>query len=232
MSKKLILVIEDEFAIRSMLRFALERAQFEVLEAEDTSYADEHIGKRIPDLILLDWMLPGVSGEVYIKKLRANKLTHHIPIIMLTAKAEEEHRIRGLDVGADDYMIKPFSPKELVARIRAILRRGPIQQEDDVIQLRDISIDLNSKQVTVARKMLKLSRLEYRLLVFFMTHRKRIYSRSELLGFVWSANSQVDERTVDVQIRRLRNRLKESNNDDLIQTIHGVGYRFSESADG
>lgn len=228
--KKQILVVEDEESIRAMVRMALEMAGFDVLEAEDVKQAKRLLFDRPPCLILLDWMLPTMSGVEFTRVLKKDKITRHIPIIMLTAKAEEENKIKGLEAGVDDYVIKPFSPRELVARIRAVLRRGPLASPEGKINIRALCVDTDSQRVTISGGVIKLGPLEYRLLHFFVTHADRVYSRDELLNFVWGGDAYVDERTVDVHIRRLRKRLAVDGHDTLIQTVHGSGYRFSEKA--
>lgn len=227
-TKKTILVVEDEKPIRLMVRYALEMADFAVFEAEDTKQAESFIAHQIPDLILLDWMLPCKSGVEYTKKLKQNKIMRDIPIVMLTAKAEEENKVIGLEAGADDYVVKPFSPRELIARIRAVLRRGPLEQPDGMIRIGSLSIDTASQRVRINEEELKLGRLEYRLLCFFIMHQDRVYSRDELLTHVWGVDTYVDERTVDVHIRRLRKLLQQDGHDVRIQTVHGSGYRFSQ----
>lgn len=230
--KKLILVVEDEQAIRHMIRLALETADFVVKEAEDAKQAAIIIAEQPPDLIILDWMLPALSGVDFTKRLKQDKLTLSIPIIMLTAKAEEDNKVIGLEAGADDYMVKPFSPRELVARIRAVLRRGPVENTDGVIVIGKLLIDAAAHEVRINDTPVKLGPLEYRLLLFFATHRNRVYSRDELLSYVWGRDAYLDERTVDVLIRRLRRQLRpHCRFDQAIQTIHGSGYRFTEMAE-
>jgi two-component system phosphate regulon response regulator PhoB len=226
-NKKIILVIEDEQSIRAMIRLALESADYIVKEAEDTKQAQRLIADQLPDLILLDWMLPAMSGVEFTKRLKQEKLTMSIPIIMLTAKAEEENKVIGLEAGADDYVIKPFSPRELIARIRAVLRRGPLEQPDSTIRVGDLIIDTAGQRVSIQDKSIKLGPLEYRLLVFFVSHQNRVYTRDELLTHVWGGDAYLDERTVDVLIRRLRKQLHQSGYDRCVQTVHGSGYRFS-----
>jgi len=231
MNQSHILIVEDELPIRTMVRYALEKAGFVISEAEDTKKAQEHISKKTPDLILLDWMLPNMNGIAFIKHLKQNKLTRHIPVIMLTAKAEEDNKVIGLDTGADDYVIKPFSPRELISRIKAVLRRGPIAPLNAKLQVGELVIDQNSQRVTIAGRSVKLGPLEYRLLNFFMTNKDRVFCRDDLLTHVWGANAYIDERTVDVHIRRLRKQLTHCECDRYIQTVHGSGYRFSEFQD-
>jgi len=224
---KLILIVEDEESICAMVRFAVENAGFSVIEAHDVPQARRLLGNQLPDLILLDWMLPAKSGVEFTFELKKDRLLRNIPIIILTAKAEEENKVKGLEAGADDYIIKPFSPKELIARIRAVLRRGPMETPGREIKIKELIIDTESQRVTIADVPVPLGPLEYRLLIFFVTHPDRVYSRDELLSHVWGAGVYVDERTVDVHIRRLRKRMTLKNYDKLIQTIRGSGYRFS-----
>lgn len=231
LNNKRILIVEDEQAIRGMIRHALESADFSVEEAEDAQEAKRAMADQLPDLILLDWMLPAMRGINFTKSLKQDKLTRGIPIIMLTAKAEEENKVIGLESGVDDYIIKPFSPRELIARIRAVLRRGPLENPDGVIRAKELVIDTQSQRVHVAGKSLKLGPLEYRLLCFFVSHQDRVYSRDALLTHVWGGDAYLDERTVDVLIRRLRKQLSLHGYDAWVQTIHGSGYRFSEKCD-
>ena len=226
--KTTVLIIEDEAAIRSMLNYALQLANFSVVEAADTRQADLLIEKEIPDLILLDWMLPNKSGISYTKQLKQHVKTRNIPIIMLTAKADEVHKVKGLNAGVDDYIVKPFSPKELVARVNAVLRRGPLKQPDKKIGVLAMLVDAEAQRVSINDEIVKLGRLEYRLLYFFITHRDRVFSRNELLSRVWGVDAYVDDRTVDVHIRRLRKALEAFGYQKIIQTVHGSGYRFSE----
>lgn len=228
--KQTLLIVEDEPDIRDMLRFSLENAGFEVLEAETTKQSDLLIAKQVPDLILLDWMLPQVSGIKYAKQLKQQELTQAIPIIMLTAKAEEENKIKGLETGADDYITKPFSPKELIARIRAVLRRGTLISPDGIIKVGKLTINTDAHQVSVDDAIVDLSPIEYRLIHFFATHQERVFSREQLLNHVWGGEKYIDERTVDVQILRLRKSLTKAGCDPLIHTVHGVGYQFMEKA--
>lgn len=225
--KTTILIVEDEIAIKDMLRFAMEGVGFGLLEAENTHEAELQIAKQIPDLILLDWMLPGMSGIDFARKLKHHPQTKDIPIIMLTAKAEEENKIKGLETGADDYITKPFSPRELIARIKTVLRRGPLVTPEGMIQIGDLCVNTNAHQVTIKNHVLELTPREYKLLHFFVTHQERVYSRDQLLSQVWGGESDIDDRTVDVQIRRLRERLKLHCYDGHIKTIRGTGYQFT-----
>ncbi len=227
MNTKCILIVEDEQPIREMVMFALAGAGFEVREAADSRQAQGIIAERLPDLVLLDWMLPGLSGIDFARRLKKEDLTRELPVIMLTARAEEEDTIQGLESGADDYITKPFSPRELVARIRAVLRRGGPAAENEILSANGLSLDLASHRVSAGETLLEVGPTEYRLLEFFMSHPERVYSRSQLLDRVWGSNVYVEERTVDVHIRRLRKALEPHGHDALIQTVRGSGYRFS-----
>jgi two-component system, OmpR family, phosphate regulon response regulator PhoB len=231
MEGKKLLLVEDEQAIREMLSFSLKRAGFEVDAAEDVATARRFIADHQPDLIVLDWMLPDTSGIEFARALRRDDATHDIPIIMLTARVEEDDKVRALDAGADDYVTKPFSPRELVARIAAVLRRAAPAGGAELVDMGGLVLDLASHRVTARDKSIQLGPTEYRLLSFFMTHPERVYSRSQLLDRVWGGNVYVEERTVDVHIRRLRKALTESGFDRFIQTVRGAGYRFSSQAD-
>ncbi|MFZ1325898.1 MAG: phosphate regulon transcriptional regulator PhoB [Candidatus Contendobacter sp.] len=227
MNAKRILIVEDEQSIREMVLFALASTGYEVREAADARQAQALIAERLPDLVLLDWMLPGISGIDFARRLKREELTRDLPIIMLTARVEEEDKVQGLESGADDYITKPFSPRELVARIRAVLRRGGPAVEGELLRVEDLALDLASHRVSAGGTLLDLSPTEYRLLEFFMSHPERVYSRSQLLDRVWGSNVYVEERTVDVHIRRLRKVLEPHGHDVLIQTVRGAGYRFS-----
>ncbi|WNO60202.1 phosphate regulon transcriptional regulator PhoB [Rheinheimera sp. MMS21-TC3] len=222
-----VLIVEDEAAIRDMLSFVLEQNGFQVIMAADYPAALEALVEPYPDLILLDWMLPGGSGIQIAKKMKQHDITRNIPIIMLTARGEEEDKIRGLDVGADDYVTKPFSPKELMARIKAVIRRVSPTSLDDIIDIQGLNLDPVSHRVTANGKALEMGPTEFRLLHFFMTHTERVYSREQLLDHVWGTNVYVEDRTVDVHIRRLRLAISHGGHDKLIQTVRGSGYRFS-----
>ena len=223
-----ILVVEDEAAIREMLNFSLGRAGFDVHEAADARQAQDMINNQVPDLILLDWMLPGTSGVDLAQKLRLNTRTRELPIILLTARGEEENKIKGLEAGADDYITKPFSTQELIARIRAVLRRTVSPSNEDIIKMGELSLDTVSHRVMVQETPVDLGPTEFRLLHFFMSHAERVFSRSQLLDQVWGNNVYIEERTVDVHIRRLRRALETFACDKYIQTVRGAGYRFSE----
>ncbi len=226
MSSTRILIVEDEAAIRTMVAFNLRRAGFEVDQSEDGSSAREAIANSPPDLILMDWMLPDISGIELTRTLRRDQNLKDLPIIMLTARTQEQDKIVGLDSGADDYVTKPFSPRELVSRIKAVLRRSGAETSD-TITAGELSIDAGSHRVLASGQEVRLGPTEYRLLKFLMTHPERVYSRSQLLDRVWGANVYLEERTVDVHIRRLRKTLADSKCDAFIQTVRGVGYRFS-----
>lgn len=227
MSEKKILVVEDEPAIRAMVCMALERAGFGMLEAGDAQEAERVLADTRPDLILLDWMLPGASGIEFARRLQREEYTREVPIIMLTARSEEDDRVRGLEVGADDYVTKPFSPRELIARIKAVLRRTADDNLQGVLEVEGLTLDANSHRVSADDTFLDMGPTEFRLLRFFMSHPERVYSRTQLLDMVWSRGAFVEERTVDVHIRRLRKALSPTGHDRLIQTVRGAGYRFS-----
>ncbi len=229
MSRK-ILVVEDEAPIREMLCFVLEQKGYQVVEAEDYDTALNKLCEPFPDLILLDWMLPGGSGINLIKHLKREELTRNIPVVMLTARGEEEDKVRGLEVGADDYITKPFSPKELVARLKAVIRRVTPTALEDVIDVQGLKLDPVSHRVTANDAPLDMGPTEFKMLHFFMTHQERVYSREQLLNNVWGTNVYVEDRTVDVHIRRLRKALEGAGHDKLIQTVRGAGYRFSTKA--
>ena len=229
MNAKHILIVEDEQPIREMVMFALASAGYEAHEAADARQAQTVIAERLPDLLLLDWMLPGISGIDFARRLKKDDLTRELPIIMLTARAEEEDKVQGLESGADDYITKPFSPRELVARIRAVLRRGAPTADHEILRADRLTLDLASHRVSSGDTLLEVGPTEYRLLEFFMSHPERVYSRGQLLDRVWGSNVYVEERTVDVHIRRLRKTLEPFGMDNLIQTVRGAGYRFSLS---
>lgn len=224
---KRILVVEDEASIREMLSFVLEQHNYQPVEADSYDQAISLLTEPWPDLILLDWMLPGGSGIRFIKHVKREAMTRDIPVVMLTARGAEDDRVQGLEAGADDYITKPFSPKELVARIKAVLRRVSPMDLDDVIEIKGLSLDPSSHRVVAGDHSLEMGPTEYRLLHFFMTHPERVYSREQLLNRVWGTNVYVEDRTVDVHIRRLRKALHFSGHDRMIQTVRGTGYRFS-----
>ena len=229
MTASKILIVDDEQAIRDMLRMALEIADYECLEAEDIRSAHQVIVDERPDIVLLDWMLPGGSGLELLKRLKGSEATRELPVIMLTARTTEDNIIKGLDVGADDYITKPFAPRELIARIRALLRRSGGAEQEATLQVAKLTLDGESKRVMLDGEMLDVGPTEFKLLQFFMSHPERAYTRSQLLDRVWGANVYVEERTVDVHIRRLRKSLQAASQDysPLIQTVRGTGYRFS-----
>ena len=222
-----ILVVEDEAPIREMPCFVLEQKGYEPIEAEDYDTALALLCEPYPDLILLDWMLPGGSGINLIKHLKRDEFTKKIPVVMLTARGEEEDKVRGLEVGADDYITKPFSPKELMARLKAVIRRVSPTSVEELIDVQGLKLDPVSHRVTANDKPLDMGPTEFKMLHFFMTHQERVYSREQLLNNVWGTNVYVEDRTVDVHIRRLRKALEAEGHDRLVQTVRGAGYRFS-----
>jgi len=225
--QKHILIVEDEPAIRDMVAFALRKAGMDPAHAADARSAQGMIAERVPDLILLDWMLPGMSGLDLARRLRKEDLTRDVPIIMLTARGEETDRVGGLEAGVDDYVVKPFSPRELIARINAVMRRTHGVDGDGVVAIGALKIDSSAHRVYAHDAIVPIGPTEYRLLHFFMTHAERVYSRSQLLDYVWGGSVYVEERTVDVHIRRLRKTLEPYHCEDLVQTVRGAGYRFS-----
>jgi two-component system phosphate regulon response regulator PhoB len=229
--QKRILIVDDEPAIRDMVAFALRKGDFEPVQAGDAREAQAAIADRIPDLILLDWMLPGTSGLELARRWRREALTREIPIIMLTARGEENDRVGGLEAGVDDYVVKPFSARELLARIRAVMRRAREDEEDGSIAAGALRIDGAAHRVFARtageERPVPIGPTEYRLLHFFMTHPERVYSRAQLLDHVWGGSVYVEERTIDVHIRRLRKTLEPAGLDAMVQTVRGAGYRFS-----
>ena len=229
--QKRILIVDDEPAIRDMVAFALRKGDYEPAHAGDAREAQAAIADRVPDLILLDWMLPGTSGLELARRWRKDALTREVPIIMLTARGEENDRVGGLEAGVDDYVVKPFSARELLARIRAVMRRSREDDEDGSVQVGALRIDGAAHRVFARQDgsdtPIAIGPTEYRLLHFFMTHPERVYSRSQLLDHVWGGSVYVEERTVDVHIRRLRKTLEPSRLDAMVQTVRGAGYRFS-----
>lgn len=224
---KRILVVEDEAPIREMLCFVLEQKGYEAIEAQDFEDGLAKVKEPYPELILLDWMLPGGSGIQFIKQLKLDEVTRQIPVVMLTARGEEEDKVRGLEAGADDYITKPFSPKELTARLHAVMRRVSPTSIEEAIEVQGLRLDPLSHRVSVEERALDMGPTEFKLLHFFMTHPERVYSREQLLNNVWGTNVYVEDRTVDVHIRRLRKAIEETGHDRLIQTVRGAGYRFS-----
>lgn len=227
MSNLNILVVEDEDAIREMLVMVLEQADFQVTAAASAEEALQSLAENRVDLLVLDWMLPGISGVELARRLKREPGFKDLPIILLTARGEEEDKIRGLEIGADDYVTKPFSPKELIARIKAVMRRSGKLSESGQLSVGDLTLDAEQHRLTISGKTLDVSPTEFRLMQFFMTHPDKVYSRTHLLDQVWGRSVYIEERTVDVHIRRLRKLLAEFDREDLIQTVRGFGYRFS-----
>ena len=222
-----VLIVEDESPILELLALNISQAGYNPLRAISAEHAEKLINEALPDIILLDWMLPGMSGIDFAKKLRSNALTKSIPIIMLTARSDELDKVKGLEVGADDYITKPFSPRELNARIKAVLRRKAPELTEDLLEINGLKLDPISHRVTGNNKPLEMGPTEFRLLHFFMSNAERVYSRSQLLDKVWGSQIFIEDRTVDVHIRRLRNILAQSQHENLIQTVRGSGYRLS-----
>ncbi|WP_417068962.1 phosphate regulon transcriptional regulator PhoB [Niveibacterium terrae] len=222
-----ILLVEDEPAIQELIAANLSRAGHMVVRAADAETAQRLVRDALPDLVLLDWMLPGMSGIELARRLRSDERTRTIPIIMLTARSDEADKVAGLEIGADDYITKPFSPRELVARIKAVLRRRSPQITDDAVEIGGLKLDPATHRVSAGSTLLDLGPTEFRLLHFLMTHAERVHSRAQLLDQVWGDHVFVEERTVDVHIRRLRSALEASGHDSLIQTVRGSGYRLS-----
>ncbi|MDY0069282.1 MAG: phosphate regulon transcriptional regulator PhoB [Porticoccaceae bacterium] len=227
MTEPTVLIIDDEPAIRDMIATAFEVAGFECLQADNARDGHALIIDRKPDLVLLDWMMPVTSGIELLRRLRRDELTDKIPVIMLTAKADEDNLVQGLEGGADDYITKPFSPRELIARAKAVLRRKQPQMPEEVISALDLVFDPVSHHVTIGGQPVVMGPTEFRLLGFFLGHQDRVYSRDQILDHVWGGNVYMDERTVDVHIRRLRKALSIDGHEQLIQTVRGAGYRFS-----
>ena len=222
----IVLVVEDEPAIQELVAVNLEHAGYRVWRAVSAEEADAMVRDALPDVILLDWMLPGISGLAYARRLRATERTRRIPMIMLTARAEERDKIEGLEGGADDYLTKPFSPKELLARIKAVLRRRAPERTDDAVEISGLRLDPATRRVMGNGQEITLGPTEFRLLHFFMTHPERVHSRAQLLDRVWGDHVFVEERTVDVHIRRLRQALESSGHDRLVETVRSSGYRM------
>ena len=226
-----ILVVEDEPAIQTLVAACLQNAGHQVVRADTAEDAIRRVNEILPDVVLLDWMLPGMSGIQLARRLRGDERTHDLPIIMLTARGEEHDKIAGLDAGADDYLTKPCSPRELLARIKAVLRRRAPQMTSEIIEIEGLRVDPVTHRVSGNGEALDLGPTEFRLLHFFMTHAERVHTRAQLLDQVWGDHVFVEERTVDVHIRRLRAALESSGHDRLIQTVRGTGYRFSTIAE-
>jgi len=231
MKKISILLVEDESAIRDMLRFSFSPAEFDLKDAESVAQAKKALAEKIPDIMILDWMLPDKSGIDFLKWMRQQELYKDIPVIMLTAKAEEENKIKGLISGADDYVTKPFSPDELIARIKTVLRRGPLVSTGGEIRIGELSVNINEYKVTVGNEPLQLTPIEYKMLHFFMTHPNKTYTRDHLITHIRGGNVYIDDRTVDVQVRRLRDKLKPYKLHTWIKTVRGAGYYFSKDDD-
>ena len=227
MAARRILVVEDEKAVRDMIAFGLRRAGYDVHEAEDCRAARARMVDARPDLMLIDWMLPDMSGLELTRSLKRSKDTEEIPVIMLTARAAETDKVSGLEGGADDYITKPFSPRELLARIQAVLRRAQPAGGGDLLEADGLKLNDSSHRVSSGESEISLGPTEYRLLHFFMSHPERVFSRGQLLDRVWGGNTYVEERTVDVHIRRLRKALEPFDLERLVQTVRGAGYRFS-----
>ena len=226
MKKTTLLIIEDEAAIRDMVRFSLPN-EFWLIDAEDIAKARKQLVNQLPDLILLDWMLPGKSGIEFIEWIKKQADFQDIPIIMLTAKAEEENKVKGLMTGTDDYITKPFSPDELTARIKTVLRRGPLLSPSHEIKHQDIVINTDKHQITINKEPLILSPLEYKMLYFFMKHPNKTYTRDQLITYIWGGNVYIDGHTINVHIHRLRDKLKKYDRHHLIKTIRETGYQFA-----
>jgi len=223
-----ILIVDDERAIREMISLALTKEGFACLEAANAHEAEKLIQDEEPDLVLLDWMMPGVSGIDFVRRLRKDEKTRALPVIMLTAKTGEEDRIQGLDTGADDYLAKPFSTRELIARIRALLRRSTTEAETSIKSFAGLTLDEDTHRVRADDHFIELGPTEFKLLNFFMQNPERVFSREQVLNHVWGERVYVEDRTVDVHIRRLRKELEPTGHDKLIQTVRGAGYRFSK----
>ena len=223
-----ILIVEDEESILELIAINLHQAGFNPIRSLNAEYAENLIREALPDLIILDWMLPGMSGVEFAKRVRGNPNTKNIPIIMLTAKSDESNILKGLDTGADDYMTKPFSPKELIARIKAVLRRKSPELVDEPISIKGLTLDPNKHLLQYNNKTITIGPTEFKLLNFFMKNPDRVFSRNQILDKIWGNKSDIDDRTVDVHIKRLRDTLKISGQESLIKTIRGIGYRLSK----
>ena len=223
-----ILIVEDEESILELIAINLHQAGFNPIRSLNAEYAENIISEALPDLIILDWMLPGMSGVEFAKRVRGNSNTKKVPIIMLTAKSDESNKLKGLDIGADDYMTKPFSPKELIARIKAVLRRKSPELVDEPISIKGFTLDPNKHLLQYNDKTITIGPTEFKLLNFFMKNPDRVFSRNQILDKIWGNKSDIDDRTVDVHIKRLRDTLKISGQESLIKTIRGIGYRLSK----
>ncbi len=227
MPKHTILIVDDEDSIRDMLSIALDAAGYKVLQASNAQTAHSLVVDRNPDLILLDWMMPGTTGLELLRRLKRDEITEKIPVIMLTAKAQEANKLSGLDAGADDYIVKPFSPRELISRVKAVLRRIDRADSTSPIVVGELALDPLEHRVSIGGVFINIGPTEYRLLHFFLTHQERVYSRDQILDYVWGGNVYLDQRTVDVHIRRLRKAISVAGYDNYVQTVRGAGYRFS-----
>ncbi|HET6491737.1 MAG TPA: phosphate regulon transcriptional regulator PhoB [Burkholderiales bacterium] len=221
-----ILIVEDDLEVQELIAINLQRAGYQPLRAPSVPKAEALLRETLPDLVLLDWMLPDTPGMTFARRLRNDQRTKDIPIIMLTARTGESDRVAGLEAGVDDYITKPFFPRELLARIRAVMRRCLPQLTGDIVEIAGVKIDPAARRITCGGRDVELGDIEFRMLHFFMTHAERVYSRAQLLDEVWGDRVFVEERTVDVHIRRLRQTLKPTGHEDLLETVRGVGYRF------
>ena len=227
--KAKILIVEDEESILELIAISLHQSGFTPVRSLNAEFANKIINESIPDLIILDWMLPAMSGIDFIKRLKSNALTKKIPIIMLTAKSEEDNIIKGFASGADDYLTKPFSPRELVARIKAVLRRKAPELIEEPIEINGLHLDPTNHRVRSNNNSIRIGPTEFKLLHFFMKNPERLFSRDHILDKVWGNKVEIDDRTVDVHIKRLRSSLSTEGKQKLIQTVRGMGYRFSEN---
>ena len=225
--KHTILIVDDEDSIRDMLSIALDAAGYNVLQALNAQIAHSMVVDRNPDLILLDWMMPGTTGLELLRRLKRDEITEKIPVIMLTAKAQEANKLSGLDAGADDYIAKPFSPRELISRVKAVLRRIDRADSTSPIVVGELALDPLEHRVSIGGVFINIGPTEYRLLHFFLTQQERVYSHEPFLDYVWGGNVYLDQRTVDVHIRRLRKAISVAGYDNYVQTVRGAGYRFS-----
>ena len=223
-----ILIVEDEESILELIAINLHQAGFNPIRSLNAEYAENIISEALPDLIILDWMLPGMSGVEFAKRVRGNSNTKKVPIIMLTAKSDESNKLKGLEIGADDYMTKPFSPKELIARIKAVLRRKNPELVDEPISIKGLALDPSKHLLQYNNKTITIGPTEFKLLNFFMKNPDRVFSRNQILDKIWGNKSDIDDRTVDVHVKRLRDTLKVSGQESLIKTIRGIGYRLSK----
>ena len=225
----LILLVEDEPAILELLEFTLAPKGYKLVRALDAGQARAAIGASLPDLVILDWMMPGESGVQLARALRSDARTRHLPIIMLTAKADEADKVKGLDAGADDYVTKPFSPRELLSRVNALLRRRAPEHADEPISYGPLVVDPSRHEARANGHLLDIGATEFKLLRFFVAHPERVFSRTQLLDQVWGDHTFIEERTVDVHILRLRKALTQSNTENLVQTVRGAGYRLAQT---